>query len=119
MKKTTFLLLSWVAIQTLAAQSSITLKSATGLPFLSTREGRSVQSAELTLENSGDSTTVSVKVAGLGPQPLEVAKGSHSLEIFFPQIKQPTTTSFSIESNGTRIATGEVKLEPVRPMTIY
>ena len=33
---------------------AIVLKAARGLPFLSVREGRSYQSAELSLENSGD-----------------------------------------------------------------
>ena len=43
---------------------AIALKAARGLPFISIRESRSYQSAELTLENSGDSTTVTVKVKG-------------------------------------------------------
>src|SRR5579871_361855 len=92
----------------------LTVQSARPLPFLSDHNGQSCQSAEVTLDNPGDSTTVTIKVKGLPDQQLPLAHGAHSLEIFLPEVKKPTTTPFSIQG-----ATGKVDLTPVRKMTIY
>src|SRR5579859_2363355 len=98
---------------------AITLKSVSGLPFLSTRDGRAYQSAELSLENSGDSTTVTVHVKGQPDQQLGVGSGSRNLEIFLPEVKKPAAIAFTLENGGKNITTGKADLQPVRKMTIY
>jgi hypothetical protein len=98
---------------------AIVLKAARGLPFLSMREGRSYQSAELSLENAGDSTTVTVKVKGAPDLSLGLGKGNRQLEIFVPEVKKAGVVGFVLEKGGKTITTGAVDLAPVRKMTIY
>ena len=98
---------------------AVVLKAARGLPFISMREGRSYQSAELSLENSGDSTTVTVKVKGAPDLALGLGKGSRQLEIFVPEVKKAGVVGFVLENGGKTVATGTVDLAPVRKMTIY
>ena len=98
---------------------AIVLKAARGLPFISMHDGRSYQSAQLSLENAGDSTTVTVKVKGAPDLALGVGKGSRQLEIFVPEVKKETTVAFALESAGKTVTTGKVDLAPVRKMTIY
>jgi alpha-mannosidase len=98
---------------------AIVLKAARGLPFISVREGRSYQSAELSLENSGDSTTVTIKVKGAPDLALGVGKGSRQLEIFVPEVKKAGEVGFVLENGGKTVSTGKVDLAPVRKMTIY
>ena len=98
---------------------AVVLKAARGLPFISMREGRSYQSAELSLENSGDSTTVTVKVKGAPDLALGLGKGSRQLEIFVPEVKKAGVVGFVLENGGKTVTTGTVDLAPVRKMTIY
>lgn len=98
---------------------AIVLKSARGLPFISMRGGRSYQSAELSLENSGDSTTVTVKIKGASDLALGLGKGSRQLEIFVPEVKKVEEVGFVLENGGKTVVTGTVDLAPVRKMTIY
>jgi hypothetical protein len=131
------------------AQQGITIKSTRPLPFLSTRSGRNVQSAELTLNNPGDSSTIIVRAKGAPDLSLAVGKGERKFEIFLPEVTKPTTSSFTIAVAGnppavktaasnapassaaasnapassaatsTPLITGKVDLTPVRKMTIY
>ena len=132
--KKLFLLLSFFAVaaahgQTPAAtspaspsshpQAAIALKLVKPMPFLSVRDGRTYQSVELTLENGGDSATVTVHVKGQPDQQLGVGKGSRQLEIFLSEVKKPETVAFSLESGGKSIAGGKADLQAVRKMTIY
>src|SRR3984957_4553478 len=98
---------------------AIVLKAARGLPFIAMREGRSYQSAELSLENSGDSTTVTVKVKGAPDLTLGLGKGSRQLEIFVPEVKKTGVVGFVLQNGGKTLASGKVTLQPVRKMTIY
>lgn len=97
----------------------VTVKAAKGLPFLSMHNGRFYQSAELSLENPGDSTTVTIKVKGVPDVALGLGSGSRQLEIFVPEVKKETTVAFAVESAGKTATTGKVDLAPVRKMTIY
>jgi alpha-mannosidase len=121
MKKPTVCLL--LAILTLAAypqsHASIVIKSVKGLPLLSIREGRSYQSVELSLENTGDSTEVTVHVNGAPDQQLGIGAGSRPYEILLPEVKKAEATPFSLIIGGRTVATGKVDLQPVRRMTIY
>src|SRR3984957_12110596 len=98
---------------------AIVLKAARGLPFIAMREGRSYQSAELSLENSGDSTTVTVKVKGAPDLTLGLSHGSRQIEIFVPEVKKAGVVGFVLENGGKTVATGKVDLAPVRKMTVY
>ncbi len=118
MKKLSSYLFSSLIIVAAHAQGP-RLTAAKGLPFLSVRDGRSYQSAELSLENSGDSTTVTVKVKGAPDQSLGVGKGDRQLEIFLPEVKKATTVAFTVGNSGKTVAEGKVDLVPVRKMTIY
>lgn len=121
MKKLTVCLL--LAILTLAAypqsNAPIVIKSVKGLPLLSNREGRSYQSVELLLENTGDSTEVTVHVNGARDQQLGIGAGSRPYEILLPEVKKAETTPFSLIIGGRTVATGKVDLQPVRRMTVY
>jgi len=102
-----------------AGASIIQLDSARGLPFLSIRNGKSVQSAALYLNNPGDSATVTVHVKGAPDLTLGIGKGAHPLEFFVPEVKKPTTVPFTLAAAGKTIAKSKVDLTPVRRMTIY
>jgi alpha-mannosidase len=99
--------------------ATLMVDSARALPFLSTRDGKSYQSAEVALQNSGDSTTVKVHVKGAPDLSLGVGHGSQKLEIFLPEVKKATTVSFTLEGSNQSVAGGKVQLTPVRKMTIY
>ena len=102
-----------------AGASNISLDSARALPFLSLRDGKSVQSAAIYLNNPGDSTTVTVRVKGAPELNIGVAKGAHQYEIFVPEVKKPSATPFTLAVAGKTLATGKVDGSPVRRMTIY
>lgn len=115
-----FLLLSCLALHAAHAQQTITLKSVRPLPFLSIRDSRNMQSAELTLDNSGDSTTITIHVKGAPDLTLGLARGLHPLEFFIPEVKKPTAVAFTLEgAAGKTIAQSKVELMPVRKITIY
>ena len=120
MKKLASCLFSSILFAAAHAQGPrLIVKETKGLPFLSVRDGRSYQSAELTLDNPGDSTTVTVKIKGAPDLSLGIGKGTNPFEVFVPASKKPVATSFILEANGKTIATGKVDLEPAREMTIY
>jgi len=97
----------------------LAVKEAKGLPFLSTRSGKSMQSAEVTLDNPGDSTTITIHVKGAPDLTLGVGKGERKLEFFVPEVTKATTTAFTIETAGKTSTKSQVALAPVRKMTIY
>ncbi|HEY4337476.1 MAG TPA: hypothetical protein VGM89_16305, partial [Puia sp.] len=120
MKKSVSFLFSLTFFAAAHAQGPrLTVKESRGLPFLSLREGKSVQSAQLTLENAGDSTTVTVRVKGAPDLTLGVGKGERKLEFFVPEVKKAATVSFALATAGKTLTTGKVDLAPVRKMTIY
>ena len=97
----------------------LTVDSAHGLPFISVRDGKSYQSAEVSLQNGGDSTTVTIRVKGAPDLAVGVGSGRRLLEIFVPEVKKPTSVPFTVVSSGKTVAGGKVALVPVRKMTIY
>jgi alpha-mannosidase len=129
MKKIPFLLPFLMTLSAGAQQSppaanaqplpAISLKAVKALPFLSLRAGRSCQSVQLSLDNGGDPTVVTVRVKGQPDQSLGVGKGTRQLEIFLPEVKKVETVGFVLASGGKTIAGGKVELAPVRKMTIY
>ena len=97
----------------------LTVKTARGLPFLSVRDGRSYQSVELSLENGGDSTMITVHIKGAPDMNVGVGHGGRQIEVFTPEVKKASTVGYSIGENGRTVASGKVALTPVRKMTIY
>lgn len=120
-KLSSFLLfpISLVWIQVRAQHSQLTVKTARGLPFLSVRDGRSYQSVELSLENGGDSTAVTVHIKGAPDLTVGVGSGSRQVEVFAPEVKKASTVGYQLAENGKTVASGKVELAPVRQMTIY
>ena len=102
-----------------AQDAQLTVKTARGLPFLSTREGRSYQSVELSLDNGGDSTEVTVHLKGAPDLNIGVGHGSRQIEVFAPEVKKASNVGYTLEEKGKTVASGKVELTPVRKMTIY
>ena len=106
-------------IQQQSVRSTLALGDIRGIPFLSTHGGISCQSAELSVDNLGDSTGISVKVPGMEPQKFGVAGGSHSFEILAPAVTHDSIITIAVERAGKLVATEELNLQPVPKMTIY
>jgi alpha-mannosidase len=97
----------------------LTVKGARSLPFLSLRDGRSYESIQLSLENAGDSGTVTVRVKGAPAIAIGVGHGSRDVEVFAPETAKEKVVGYTVEAGGKTLASGEVSLKPVRKMTIY
>lgn len=97
MKKSILSLLCSASFLAGFAQSSpITVKAAKGLPFLSSQDGRSYQSFQLSLENTGDSTTVTVQVKGAPDLVAGVGHGSRDIEALAPEVKKVMTVAYTV-----------------------
>ncbi|HEY4109757.1 hypothetical protein [Puia sp.] len=95
------------------------IDSTHGLPFLSVRNGKSYQSAEIALENTGDSGAVTIHTKGAPDLTIRVGNGKHAVEFFVPETTKPSAAAFTVAMAGKTVAKGAVNLVPVRKMTIY
>jgi len=126
-----YLLYSAIFTAAHAQAPQLSIDSARGLPFLSIRNGRSMQSAALYLNNPGDSTTITIRAKGVPDLTLVFGHGPRQLEFFLPEVKKPTIVPFTLEiagkshaeasssSHNKVLINGKVELPPVRKMTIY
>ena len=103
--------------------SALVFKSSKGLPFIAIDGGREYQAAELTIANSGDSTQVSVRIAGVADQVIGVGHGDRTVEIRVPEVSADSTVDVALAWGAGaatgRVAAVSVDLHPVRKMTIY
>ncbi|HWB94676.1 MAG TPA: hypothetical protein VG605_22625, partial [Puia sp.] len=99
-KLSLYLFCSALIIAGRAQGPQVTIKAIKGLPFLSLRDGRSYQSVELSLENGGDSTEVTVHIKGAPDLRVGVGGGSRPIEVFAPEVKKATDVGYRLESGG-------------------
>ncbi len=100
----------------------MTVKGSKGLPFLSVHNGRSYQSLQLSLENAGDSVSVTIQVKGAPDLVVGVGRGSRDIEALAPEAAKGDDNhvpGYTLEAGGKTLASGKVTLQPVRKMTIY
>ena len=119
-KNLTYALLALLPLAA-ASQTTLVFKSSKGLPFIAVDGGREYQAAELTIANSGDSTQVSVRIAGMDDQVVGVGHGDRTVEIRVPEVFTDSSVAVVLiwGERETGAATGKVALQPVRKMTIY
>jgi alpha-mannosidase len=145
-----WLVYDWIGLEAPAAyvlqpvKPALTLVSSKGLPFLSIAGGREYQAAELSILNSGDSTELALRVAGMADQRIGVAAGEQRVEIRVPAVTTDSMVEVALvgeaaraadtrrasssgwvspmaarSAGGKAVAAGRIELQPVRKMTIY
>jgi len=93
---------------------------AVAFPVLEKRAGTLVQPLRVKLDYSyGRSVEAVVRVGGLEPKNLRLALGTPSFEAAVPAVQSEKRLEISVEVAGRTVARSELRLRPVRPMTIY
>ena len=106
-----------MALQPVGA--TISLTGSKSLPFLQTRNNTNYQTAGLSFTNTGDAAAITVRVAGMAPQPLQIGVGHQYAEVLTPEVTKDTEAELTIEKNNKVLHTTKLPLTPVKKMTIY
>src|ERR1700761_6222466 len=101
------LLCSGALLAGFAQAPQLTIKASKGLPFLSSHEGRSYQSIQISLENAGDSAAVSVQIKGAPDLVAGVGHGNRDIEALAPEVKKATMVGYTVRSGSVVVGTGK------------
>ena len=93
---------------------------AVAFPVLERMASGLVQPVRVTLDYSyGREVEGVIRVEGLPPRSLRLALGSPSFDAVIPAVQSEKQLGISVEVAGQTVARSELRLRPVRPMTIY
>jgi len=118
-------LYDWVGLQapdgiTLQpVRSQVFLSGVKGLPFVFRHEGMLYQSAALSLLNTGNPGTLTVKIAGLTPQVQQMMEGNNQWEIRVPMVTKDSALTVTLEKDRKLIGERTITLQPVVLKTVY
>jgi len=100
-------------------RSAVSIAGVRALPFISTQDGHSYQSQELSLVNTGDSTAITIHVKGMAPQKFGIAGGNQPVEIRVPEVSKDSSVTIVLQRNGKLSDQKTMLIQPVTKMTIY
>jgi hypothetical protein len=93
---------------------------AVACPVLERRGAALVQPLQVTFDYSyGRPVEAVVRVEGLDPRDLRLALGTPSFAAVLPAVQAEERRAITVEVAGQTVARGQVRVRPVRPMTIY
>ena len=88
-------------------------------PVLVERAGTLLQTVQVAVRHFGPQTAAVVRLEGAEPVPVTLRQGAQTLEVPFPAIEKPTTSSLRVEVAGKVIGAQSVALKPVRKWVVY
>jgi hypothetical protein len=100
-------------------RSNIFLSEVKGLPFVVRHEGTLYQSATVSLLNTGNPGTLTVKVPGLAPQVQQMKGGSNQWEVRVPMVTKDSALTIALEKDRKLIGERTITLQPVALKTVY
>ncbi len=86
---------------------------------LQEKDGKLFQPVEVTLRHFGDATEGVVRAEGMAPLPVQLKRGSQTIELPIPAVSVESKLAIKVEVGGQTLATPSVTLKPVRRMTVY
>ena len=66
-----------------------------------------------------ESVPATLQIEGLEPKPIQLVSGSQSIEVPVPAADNPRELHVQIEAGGARLASHQLRLDPVRPWQIF
>ncbi|NIA12682.1 MAG: hypothetical protein GWP08_01285 [Nitrospiraceae bacterium] len=100
--------------QLTVADVTTMLQGVTSPPALAERDGRMVQMVQVGLRHFAEPAQATVKVGGMPPVTVELARGAQQVEVPVPAVDEAVTIPVEVSVGGETIGNQEVRLEPVR-----
>ncbi len=98
---------------------SVFFSGAKSLPVVVRKDGALYQSASLSVLNTGNSGTLTVKIPGLAPQSLPLTEGGNQWEVRVPMVTRDSAVTITLEKNNKPAGEKTIILQPVTLKTVY
>ncbi|HVW61342.1 MAG TPA: polysaccharide lyase family protein, partial [Puia sp.] len=106
-----------VALQ--PVRPSVLISEVKGLPFVIRRDGALYQSASVSVLNTGNPGTLTVKIPGMPPQVLQLTEGSNQWEVRTPVVTKDSAVAITLEKDNKPAGERTIVLQPVTLKTVY
>ena len=115
-----WMLYDWLAfsapdgVQMTVADVTTMLQAVTSPPAVAERDGKMVQMVRIALRHFAEPAQATVKMGGVEPLTVELARGTQQLEVAVPAVDEAVIVPVEVSVAGKTIGSAEVTLEPVR-----
>ncbi|MCX6905659.1 MAG: polysaccharide lyase family protein, partial [Verrucomicrobia bacterium] len=119
-----WILYDWLGLEAppavkLAEVSGTVVSSVRSAPALVEREGKLLQTIQLSIRHYGDETNAVVRVEGAAATPVTLRSAAQSFEVAVPAVEKEAPIKVSVEVGGKALSTQTVTLKPVRKWVVY
>ena len=119
-----WVLYDWVGLEAppavqLADVSGTVVGGIKSAPVLVERDGKLMQTVQLSVRHFGEPTDATVKVEGAADTKLSLVAGAQSLEVPVLAVEKETPLRITVEVAGKTLAAQSVTLQPVRKWVVY
>ena len=119
-----WILYDWLGLEAppavkLAEVSGTVVSSVRSAPALVERDGKLLQTIQLSIRHYGDETNAVVRVEGAAATPVMLRSAAQSFEVAVPAVEKETAVKVSVEVGGKALSTQTVTLKPIRKWVVY
>jgi len=105
---------------TLAPPEKATLiREAVSQPLLRQKDGKLVQTVEVTVRHLGEPAEAVLLLSGAEPAKVSLQPGTRRIDVDLPAVEAATSAALEIRVAGKTVAATQVAIKPVRRWTVY